>query len=90
MTWHDSQWLMHKRSRWISRSGQVRNILQAGRLGSRKFGGQPQPRWEEDIDLAQSLSKDREFISFDSARLSISTRIREAQRFLTQLFVGDP
>ena len=70
----------------MSATGVGRNTATAGRLGSRKFAGTPQPRWEEGIALAEQVSQVREINHFGNARLSVSVRIREAQSFLHRMF----
>ena len=86
LQWHNNEWLMSKRLRWVSATGVGRNTATAGRLGSRKFAGTPQPRWEEGIALAEQVSQVREINHFGDARLSFSNRIREAQSFLYRMF----
>ena len=83
--WHDSAWLQQQRLAWVSDRG-GRNTPFAGRLGTRAYSAQPQPRWEEGIVLAEQVGNTREFNHFGSARISIGTRIREAQSFLRQFF----
>ena len=88
-SWHDAAWLQTMRLNWVSKSGEGRNTPHAGRLGTRMYGGQPQPRWGEGVLLAEQLDSVREISHFGNARLSIATRIREAQCFLRQFF-ADP
>ena len=67
-------------SEWVSDRG-GRNTPFAGRLGTRAYSAQPQPRWEEGIVLAEQVGNTREFNHFGSRRISIGTRIKEAHRF---------
>ena len=80
LEWHGDGWLREKRRNWVSRSGHGRNKENAGRLGTRLFGGQPQSRWGEGVELAKSLSLDLA----NSGRVvpSLTARIRQAQSFL--------
>ena len=89
LEWHGDGWLREKRRKWVSRSGDGRNKDYAGRLGTRLFGGQSQPRWGEGVELAKSLSPD----SVNSGRgvPSLTARMREAQSFLVSfLFPQSP
>ena len=66
-----------------------RNTPLAGRLGTRKASGQPQPRWGEGVALAHELSNVRTVSaphnSSGSSFLSVGSRIREARSFLSRL-----
>ena len=91
LSWHGVGWLQQMRSAWVSRSGQGRNSLIAGRLGTRLFGGQPQPRWAEGIALANSREVIGNSNVFGSSSSSLNSRIREAQSFLNSfLYPGSP
>ena len=56
----------------------TRNILFAGRTGSRSQGGRPQPRWEEGIELARAVKDHRSVHIRGSNSLSIGSRVRAA------------
>ena len=89
--WHDLDWLQDKRLQFVAANGVSwgRNTPLAGRLGTRKASGQPQPRWGEGVALAHELSTVRTqsapHNSSGSSFLSVGSRIREARSFLSRL-----
>ena len=89
--WHDLDWLQDKRLQFVAANGVSwgRNTPLAGRLGTRKASGQPQPRWGEGVALAHELSNVRTVSaphnSSGSSFLSVGSRIREARSFLSRL-----
>ena len=61
-SWHDPKYLMPLRLRFVPEGLGLnglgsRNRPDAGRLGSRVFGGTPQPRWETGVKLAYELKR---------------------------------
>ena len=78
--WRGADWLTAKRLQFVASAGSVwsRNRPDAGRLGTRKIGGKPQPRWHEGVSLAKALHEVRSESLIGSATLSIGTRIRQA------------
>ena len=89
----NSTWLVHQRSRFVSSRGDAssRNTLIAGRTGTRTLGRKPQPRWEAGVLLARAYLNSRGISLNGSNAISVTSRIREAVRSVTQFFTGpDP
>jgi hypothetical protein len=51
LDFHNASWFFERRSFLLN----ARNILLAGRTGSRATGGKPQPRREDGVSLARAL-----------------------------------
>ena len=89
LEWHDQSWLTGRGLQWVSSNGSAysRNRPNAGRLGTRLVGGQPQPRWCEGIALARELVRIRE-IDCAAEKVTVGTRIHRAHFYLQSFFAG--
>ena len=84
--WAD--WRVLQRLRFVALNGSEygRNRPDRGRMGTRLFGGQPAPRWDEGVALAREMQSIRTVNSAGTGRLSVGSRIREAHSFLRRFF----
>ena len=80
LKFHNQEWLLHRRAEWIAQheSSISRVTAFAGWTGTRLNVGQPQPRWEEGLALAKTISITRGTSFNGNTNLSIGIRIREA------------
>ena len=87
----DSSWLQRMRAEWVGALGsaQSRNSVLAGRTGSRLNIGQPQPRWEESLALAEQFLVTRDESMRRGEPLGVGSRIVEAVRALQEMARSD-
>ena len=79
LNYNDSNWLMHRRSRWVAHDGlDSRYTLLGGRTVTRCVSGGPQPRWGDGVALAKATLQARQFSQTGRNAVSVGTRIREA------------
>ena len=90
ISFHDSEWLLHKRSQWVASrlSNSNRISALAGRTGTRLNIGQPQPRWDEGVALAREVLQSRSVALKGAQPLGIGSRIRNAVSSLREFMNG--
>ena len=74
---HDPVWLMQARTQWLGEFS-IRNSIFAGRTATRLNIGRPQVRWQDGLNVAQSVLEARDLSEKGSNSLSVASRIREA------------
>ena len=80
LRYHNENWLVSRRLLFVVQNGtqESRNTPAAGRTGTRKNNGKPQPRWEAGVALANAVCGERKQALRGNSFLSVGTIIRNA------------
>ena len=83
LRYRDANWLQSQRSSRVA--GLVRTLM-AGNTGTRLNIGKPQIRWEQGVELARELDKQRKMSIRGSNVLSLHTRWQNAMSGIRDLW----
>ena len=88
--WHDENWLREQRSKFVCSSTRnpftiVRNSLRAGNTGTRIQSGRPQPRFQESLELARAIGRQKP--SKGQPVFSLTTMISRAVQSFEKVWI---